>query len=176
MSKELTVCEERIFRELHAEVNLKLCNFLYYKFGDLEKSRDFAQEAFLRLWDNCQKVLLTKAKSYLYTVASRLFLDDLAHQKVKLKFQYRSTNKEANYESNPEFLYRQEEFKERLENALSTLNENQRTIFLMSRIDKMKNKEIAATLEISIKTVEKHVANSLKLLKNNLDELKNTKI
>ena len=46
----------------------------------------------------------------------------------------------------------------------------------MSRIDKMKNQEIADALELSIKTVEKHITSALKSLKENLDELTSFKI
>ena len=79
-------------------------------------------------------------------------------------------------EHNPEFLYEGEEFKQRLESAVSGLPEKQRVVFLMSRIDKFKNREIAEIMDISIKTVEKHISTSVKSLKENLDELDNLKI
>ena len=40
-----------------------------------------------------------------------------------------------------------------------------RKIFLMSRIDKMSNKEIAAALDLSVRTVEKHIELALKDLR-----------
>ena len=93
-----------------------------------------------------------------------------------MKFQYRMSTSESQMENNPEYVYRESEFKGRLEAAISELSEHQRTVFLMSRIDKMKNREIAETLDISIKTVEKHVSNSLKFLKKELDDVENLKI
>ncbi|MEQ6118676.1 sigma-70 family RNA polymerase sigma factor [Reichenbachiella sp. MALMAid0571] len=171
-----SVCEEQVFNDVHSSHVVTLRNFLYYKLGDLEKAKDYTQEAFVRLWDNCSKVSLDKVKSYLFTIANRLFLDDTDHQKVALKFQIRSGVSESQQENNPEFLYRQEEFKIRLEEAVSNLPEKQRVVFLMSRIDKIKNKEIAKELNLSIKTVEKHISNSLKTLKANLDELNGLKI
>ncbi|MEL7146603.1 MAG: sigma-70 family RNA polymerase sigma factor [Bacteroidota bacterium] len=171
-----SICEEAVFHQIHKDLAVSLRNFLYYKFGDIEKSRDFVQEAFVRLWKNCSKVGSDKAKSYLYTIANRLFLDDVGHQKVQLKFQKRMQTTESQMETNPEFVYRQKEFKKRLEQAISSLSEQQRSVFLMSRIDKMKNREIAVALDLSIKTVEKHVSNALKLLKGELEDLKNIKI
>ena len=79
-------------------------------------------------------------------------------------------------ETNPEYIYQHDEFKERLELAVSELPDKQRAVFLLSRIDKMKNKEIAETLDISLKTVEKHIASSLQNLKGKLDELTNSKL
>ena len=174
MSK--SVCEEKVFNEVHNQHVVGLRNLLFYKLGDLERAKDFTQEAFVRLWNNCSKVSLEKVKSYLFTIANRLFLDDTHHQKVVLKFQQRSGLSESQLEHNPEFLYRQEEFKTRLEEAVSDLPEKQRVVFLMSRIDKRKNREIAEELDLSIKTVEKHIATSLRSLKESLDELSDLKI
>lgn len=174
MSK--SVCEKEVFSEIHKRYANSLRNFLYYKLGDLEKAKDLTQESFLKLWNNCSKVSLDKVKSYLYTIANRIFLDDINHQKVILKFQHRSGISERQMEHNPEYLYRQSEFKVKLEEAVSSLSEKQRVVFLMSRIDKVKNKEIAEGLDISIKTVEKHIANALKSLKEKMDELEGLKI
>ncbi|MEO9474880.1 MAG: sigma-70 family RNA polymerase sigma factor [Cyclobacteriaceae bacterium] len=174
MSK--SVCEEKVFNELHETHVVALRNFLFYKLGDLEKARDFSQEAFIRLWNNCSKVVFDKAKSYLFTIANRLFLDETDHRKVVLKFQHRTDLSESQMDHNPEFVYRQEEFKERLEEAVSGLPEKQRVVFLLSRIDKMKNREIAEHLDVSIKTVEKHIASSLSTLRETLDELKDMKL
>lgn len=171
-----SVCEEQSFSRLHQSHAIPLRNFLFYRFGSLEKAKDCAQEAFIRLWNNCSKVAFDKAKSFLFTTANRLFLDDAAHQKVVLKFEKRSDTKEAQSESNPEFLYQVDEFKEQLEAVVSNLPEKQRVVFLMSRIDKMKNQEIADALDISVKTVEKHITSSLKSIRAELDEINNFSI
>ncbi|WP_425392983.1 RNA polymerase sigma factor [Ekhidna sp.] len=170
------LCEEQVFHQEYTSHELKIRNFLFYKLGDLEKARDFTQEAFIRLWDNCAKVALDKVKGFLFTTANRLFLDHYDHQKVVLKFEYRMDRSEDQMEQNPEFLYEEGEFKERLETAVSTLPEKQRVVFLMSRIDKYKNREIAELMDISIKTVEKHISTAVKTLKDNLDELSNLKV
>ncbi len=146
-------------------------NFLFYRLGSLEQARDFTQEAFVRLWNNCAKVATEKARSFLFTTANRLFLDEADHRKVVLKFQQRSGVTESRMESNPEYLYRHREFKEQLEAAISSLPEKQRVVFLMSRIDKCPNKEIADMLDISVKAVEKHITSALKALKTSMDEL-----
>ncbi|MFY0608435.1 MAG: sigma-70 family RNA polymerase sigma factor [Cyclobacteriaceae bacterium] len=171
-----SLCEERTYQEVHTSHAKNLQNFLFYKCGDLEQAKDFAQECFIRLWNNCSKVSFDKVKSYLFTIGNRLFLDSYDHQKVVLKFEYRQNSSEAQLESNPEFIYRHDEFKGQLEGAISSLPEKQRTVFLLSRIDKMKNREIADTLDISIKMVEKHISSSLKNLREQLDQLNHAKI
>ena len=176
MSEKQSICEEQVFHQVFSENEIALRNFLFYKLGDLEKARDFAQESFIRLWNNCSKVVFEKVKGFLFTTANRLFLDHYDHQKVVLKFEYRSDSTQARMEQNPEFLDQEGEFKERLERAVSDLPEKQRMVFLMSRIDKLKNREIADAMDISIKTVEKHISTAIKSLRETLDELDNLKV
>ena len=58
-----------------------------------------------------------------------------------------------------------EEFRQQLMGIIAALPESQRTVFLMSRIDKMTYAQIADTLEISVKAVEKRMHKALKSLK-----------
>jgi len=41
----------------------------------MQLSEDVAQDAFVKLWENCGKVTREKAKSYLFTIANNLFLN-----------------------------------------------------------------------------------------------------
>ncbi|NQY05199.1 MAG: hypothetical protein HRT68_03080 [Flavobacteriaceae bacterium] len=76
----------------------------------------------------------------------------------------------------PEYLAVQNEFKEKLENAIASLAEKQRVVFLMNRIDKKKFNEIAEELEFSAKTDEKRMSAALKALKENVQKFKKFKI
>jgi len=164
-----SLCEESFFEEVYVENNQRLINYLYYSFGDLEKAKNFTQDSFIKLWNNCSKIAMEKARAFLYTTAKRLFLDDYDHQKVKLKFQDRAKAKNETPEQADDMV-RTEEFKDALEQAISSLPEKQRIVFLMNRIDKMKYAEISASLDISIKTVEKHVSQALIKVRESLKE------
>jgi len=73
------------------------------------------QDAFGKLWENCAKVVAAKAKSFLFTVANNLFLNQVEHRKVVLKFENRGHSQQSNI--TPQFLLEEAEFKKRLENA-----------------------------------------------------------
>lgn len=163
------LCDSSTFEKVFNSTNEKLVNFLYYKFGDLEKSKNFAQDAFIKLWNNCKDVSFDKAVGFLYTTSKRLFLDEFAHAKVALKFVDRAKAAKPEMESTDDQV-REGEFKEALEAAISNLPEKQRMVFLMNRIDKMKYAEIAASLDISVKTVEKHMSQSLIKIKEGISE------
>jgi RNA polymerase sigma factor (sigma-70 family) len=174
VEKPDSVCEENNYRQLHVAYATKLRNFIYYKNGNLEQAEDIVQESYIRLWENCKTLVLEKAKSFLYTVAQRIFIDGVRHDKVHLNF-VKDSNPNR-YQEDPEFIFRENEFKERLEKAISELSEKQREVFLMNRIDKMTYEEIATVLDLSVKAVEKRMHLALHELKDKLKELKSHKI
>lgn len=154
------VCPEAVFQRLFFEQAEPLRNFLYYKCGEEALAEDLMQEAFLRLWERCRNVSFEKAKSFLFTVANNLLLDRFKHQKVILKFQADPGNKKPSVHD-PHFLLEEEEFKKQLEDLINSMPEKSRTVFLMNRIDKMTYAEIAKSLSISVKAVEKRMNKAL---------------
>ena len=171
MTKQLheNICEERIFSSIFNKHSKDLHNFLYYKFGNLLNPKDKVQEAFIKLWQNCSKVSPDKAKSFVFTTANNLMLNEVAHQKVVLKHQQ---IKPKNYTNeNPEFLMQEDEYNDKLQKALANLTEAQRVAFMMNRIEGKRFKEIAELLNISTKAVEKRIYGALKKLREDIKEL-----
>ncbi|NNE77142.1 MAG: sigma-70 family RNA polymerase sigma factor [Pricia sp.] len=160
------VCEEQVFDTIFKVNSKTVFNYIYYKFGNEEKARDAVQEAFLKLWENCAKVSPEKAKSYVYTVANNLYLNVIKAEKVRLKYADKSL-KTTNV--TPEFVLEQSEFKEKLDRALNSLPENQRTAFLLNRIDGKKYAEIAQMESVSVKAIEKRMHLALKTLREQID-------
>ena len=163
MSNQASLCEEAIYTKIFKEYAKTLHNYLYYKTGNLMMTKDLTQEAFTKLWQNCQAVLPDNAKSYVFTIANNLMLNEYKHQKVVLRFQAIPTS-DKSHES-PAFLLEEKELKTQLETAISDLPEKQRVVFLMSRIDKKSYKEIAAILGISKQAVEKRIYKALDTLR-----------
>lgn len=158
-----SVCEEKIFQSIFMDQSERLRNFLYYKSGSLQQAEDLTQDAFSKLWENCAKVTLEKSKSFLFTVANNLFLNQVEHQKVVLKFEKKGHTQKSDL--TPQFLLEEKEFQQKLETAIGNLPEGQRIVFLMNRIDKKKYREIAEELKISVKAVEKRMHKALSELR-----------
>ncbi len=158
-----SICEESTFTAIFKEYSKTLHNYLYYKTGNLTLSKDLTQEAFTRLWKNCQSVMLDSAKGYVFKVANNLLINEYNHQKVVLKFQKEPINSQTN--ESPQYLLEEKELKAALEAAIAALPEKQRVVFLMSRIDRKTYKEIAETLGISKQAVEKRMYNALDALR-----------
>ena len=162
-------CNEKKFSDFFLDNSALLRNYMYYKCGDSELANDIVQDAFLKFWDNCKKVIPGKARSFLFTIANNLFLNEYAKSKVALTF--KSIPKKNSTHETPEYLLEEKEFGEKLQKALSNLTEAQRTAFLMNRIDGKKYKEIAEILGISVKAVEKRIHNALLSLRKEIENI-----
>lgn len=153
------ICDEKVFNELFKLHSKDLYKFLYYKYGSDNNPADLVQEAFIKLWNNCHKVLPEKARSFLFTVANNQMLNELAKKKTVLKY-CNEKLKQPVVES-PHFIMEENEYMVRLQHAIEDLPEGQRVAFLLNRIEGKKHKEIAEMLGISQKAVEKRIYTAL---------------
>ena len=128
------------------------------------------QDAFIKLWENCKKVTSSTARSYLFTVANNLTLNEIKHQKVVLK--YKEVKPRTFTNENPEYLYELEEFSKKYQNALSKLTEDQRVAFTLSKIEGKKHAEIAEFLGVTKKVVEYRIYSAFDVLKEELKGIK----
>jgi RNA polymerase sigma-70 factor (family 1) len=165
------ICEELVFSHFFKANVKSLRNYLYFKFGNEEKANDVTQDSFIKLWENCKNVPLEKAKSYVYTIANNASLNEIAHQKVVLRYAQNNVNKDKTNLS-PEFLIEEDEFKQKLEKAIEKLTEAQRTAFLLHRIEGKKYQEIAVMLDISVKAVEKRIHGALVTLRQEIEQFR----
>ncbi|WGH74903.1 RNA polymerase sigma factor [Tenacibaculum tangerinum] len=172
MSKPLhkTICDKKRFSLLYEKYAQELGNFLYYKYGSTLNPADRVQDAFIKLWENCAKILPEKAKSFLFTVANNLMLNAVKHQKVVFKYQEVKPKDYTN--ESPEFVLRKKEFLKRYEKALSNLKEEERVAFMLNKIDGKTHKEIAEIVGVTKKVAEHRIYSAFKKLKNQLEEFK----
>lgn len=169
MEKELhqDICEDHIFESIYNKYAGELQNYVYYKYGASCAPKDKVQEAFIKLWENCQKILPGSARAFLYKVANNIVLNDLKHQKVVLKYQL---EKPKNYTNeSPEFYMEKEEYFKKYQKALSMLSEEQRVAFLLNKVEGKKHEEIAQALGVTRKVVEYRIYSAFTLLKSELE-------
>ncbi|RED48966.1 RNA polymerase sigma factor [Seonamhaeicola aphaedonensis] len=168
-SETKSVCEKVTYEYLFNTHSKTLYNYIYYKCGDEQQAEDIVQDAFIKLWNNCSKVVFDKAKSFLYTVARNIFLNEVAHKKIVLEHQNTQINKVSN--ETPQFILEEQEFMQKLKTAIANLPEKQREVFLLSRIDKKKYSEIAEITGVSLKAVEKRMSLALVTLRKQFGKI-----
>lgn len=163
------ICEEEYFNELFKLHSKDLFRFLYYKYGEENNPQDLVQEAFIKLWNNCQKIIPEKARSFLFTVANNQMLNDISKRKTVLK--YNQENVKVYTIESPEYILEENEYMNKLQKAIEELSEDQRVTFLLNRIEGKKHQEIAEMLGISRKAVEKRIYTALKILREKVGNI-----
>jgi RNA polymerase sigma-70 factor (ECF subfamily) len=141
---------------------------MLYRSGDEELATDIAQETFMRIWEKQMVIDQKTAKGLLFKIAADLFITRYRKQQVANKFFKTYTPSE--FALAPDEQIHFNELKIAYEKSLSTMPEKQRVVFLMSRIDELTYKEMAETLGLSIKAIEKRMNLALEHLKKNLKD------
>ncbi|WP_439131106.1 RNA polymerase sigma factor [Polaribacter sp.] len=168
MIKDLkNICNSKVFEEVFTNYVKDVKRFMLFKTKDIDLTEDIVQDAFVKLWDECKNVKFETVKNYLFTIANNLFLNIIKHNKVIDKHQKGYVHENSN--ETPEFIFLENEFYDKLQNAIASLTEKQREVFLLSRIEKKKYKEIAVQLNISVKAVEKRMHTALVNLREKID-------
>ncbi len=164
------VCEEKMFSVIYKKYYKDLYHYLYYTFGESLEPSDKAQDAFVKLLNNCKKITPDKAKGFLYKVAKNAMLNEIKHQKVVLKYKIIKPRLYTN--ESPEFVLEEKQFLEKYQTALSKLTEDQRVAFLLNKAEGKKHKEIAEILGVTQKAVENRIYTAYRKLKEEVEGFK----
>ncbi|GKW26080.1 sigma-70 family RNA polymerase sigma factor [Pectobacterium polonicum] len=145
----------------------RLERYLNHKLRDPQAAADLVQESFLRLAQRLeQQDDVDDKKAYLYKTANNLLLDHVRHQQrwqMATGVDDVDTTLDALPDAAPQLdraAIAQQEL-ERLANVLLTLPERTQQIFHLHRFEHMTQAQIAQQLDISLSTVEKHLAMAL---------------
>ena len=138
-----------------------------------QDAKDIMQNIFLTLYEKRNSLKPnTNLNAYLFTLAKSQCLNYLKHLRVVEKYsmtvQAEQQETFINYYAMNTFEPDQmdiESLELLVEEAINHLPEQCRKVFEMSRYDGLKNKEIAQKMGISIKTVEAHISNALRILR-----------
>lgn len=164
---------EKIFRSNHEQIVGFCLQFVY----DEDKARNLAQEVFINLWLNREKIeTLNGIRAFLYTFAKSACLNDIRHRKVVRRYedehlQFKEDDLDRDVLESMDFGSLEfSELEELIRQAINGLSDKCRRVFMMSRFDGKMNKEIADELNISVKAVEANMTRALKTLRIKLTD------
>lgn len=163
------ICTESVFTRFFNKNFYALRNYLYFKFGNDALADDMAQDAFVKLWQHCSEV--RHPKSFLYRAANNATLNQVAFQKVQLKYAANNPQNELDH-AHPEYLIEEQEFRVKFEKAIAGLTQAQRVALLLNRVEGKKYREIADLLGISMKAVEKRIHGALVSMREQIDNFR----
>lgn len=138
---------------------------------DRMEAEEIVQDFFVRLWQRHQQLIPTDSlKSYLFLSVKNGCLNYLKHKKVEEKYIRQMAELSNQHLAYDPDLYIASELQEKVKNVIGLLPEKCREIFIMSRIQGLKNEEIADNLNISKRTVETQISKALKVLRLELKD------
>lgn len=147
-----------------------MCNYACQFLKDSELAEETVQDMFVKIWEKRTSLNIeTSVKHYFFRSIRNLCLNQIQHEKIKK--QYASKVLESSYQDiDPEHFYLEVDLIQRIEKSIEALPPRRKEIFRLSREKGLKYKEIADTLNISIKTVEAQMGLALKHLRHELKD------
>jgi RNA polymerase sigma-70 factor (family 1) len=155
---------EALFKENHAHC----LAFATHYTGDPHVGEEIVQQVFLRLWEKRDTITITgPVKAYLFSAIRNTAISQWRKDSVR-------SEKETSYSGGRDAIIQAGEEVRELEQlylqTLELLPERCREVFILSRQQNLKYTEIAAAMNISVKTVENQMGKALKILHKELKE------
>ncbi|RFM36209.1 RNA polymerase sigma-70 factor [Chitinophaga silvisoli] len=154
---------ESVFHEYHEKIYLYILN----KTQSPYLAEETTQLTFIKLWQ--YRSSLTEDYTLftqIFRMARTTLIDLLRKQDKRQSLQTKSPDKTTLME-HASVLDKMaaEELQKKLNHAIDTMPPVRKQVFTMSRMQHMSTKEIADTLGLSVKTVEGHITQALKQLR-----------
>jgi RNA polymerase sigma-70 factor (ECF subfamily) len=163
LTAAIKAADHAAFKALYYRYFEALFRFLYRQTNNEELAKDLLQEVFSRIWKSRENLDPQQPiKPYLYRIGHNLVID---YRRKHHPFD----SLEAHPEIDPSYAADESfELHDKIQAAIDHLPEPVRLVFTMNRFDGIKYAEIAATLNISVKTVEARMSKALTILRETL--------
>ena len=156
------------FKTIFNRYYQNLCIFASQILKNNNQAEEIVQDLFVKMWEKKETLnITTSVKNYLYRSVRNSCYNFIGHNKIKLRFQQKVTEN-AKFHSIPDNNYIEIGLFEKIDEAINSLPEKRKEIFLLSREEGLKYREIAEQLNISIKTVETQMGLAIKHLRQKL--------
>lgn len=156
-----------LFKSHYAELVLYAMRFVQ----DLDNAEEIVQDIFFNLWENRKNTTIKLSlKSYLYRAVKNTCLNLLKHQKVEERYREYFSRELQHDELNADNWMVETELSDKITAAIEKLPPERKKVFVLSRFEELKYREIAEKLNLSIKTVENQMGKALKFLREELKD------
>lgn len=162
---QLNAGNERAFETIYNNYYRSLVVYAFNLSKRQDIAEDIVQNVLSKIWVKRKELSIgTSLKSYLYRAVYNGFVSEYQKQSKEnqLHSELKSNYLDEIFAQNEDV---QEERMKLLKEALDQLPKKCKQVFLMSKIQGYKYREIAELLDISEKTVEKHISNGYATIK-----------
>ncbi len=152
-----------IFDKYYAQ----LCDFSLMMIGNKQLAEEVVADVLANIWIKKNTIEISHSlKAYLFKSTRNMTISYIRKIKSNTVNIDDSIQFQPTTDSNPENDIIQKENIASIENILSIIPDKSRIIFKMHRFEKLKYQEISQILDVSIKTVEKHMGKAIKIMRN----------
>lgn len=156
---------ENVFRSHYED----LCAIANRYLEDLDAAEEIVQSVFVKFWEGRKDIQIQSSiKGYLVTAVRNNCLNQLKHINIREEFK---AHNQREIDSNHIMVDEEveaTELEEKIRASINELPEARKKIFMLSRYEGLKYKEIAEKMGISIKTVENQMGSAIKQLRTDL--------
>lgn len=166
LQEKVSAHGEKAFEILFDRYWKRLYAYAFRIYADEKICEDIVQEVFINLWEKTDLQQIKNLEGYLF----RAVKYGIANHIRDLKFTTVHEDVLENMPTSPR-VERQldyHEFEQLIKQEINKLPPRCRKVFMLSRFEDLSNSEIAQKLNISIRTVEKHISDALNHLRSNL--------
>ena len=166
------------FDDIYIEYYQRCFLFTKSYLHDEMQSKDIASEAMITLWSTMKTEEVKNIRAFLMTVVKNQALNYLRNEHLRMEARENILDDEL-YEldfrissldsSDPNQLF-SEEIIAIVNHTLNELPEKTRRAFMMSRYENKSMKEIAESLNVTVKGVDYHIGKALQALRKNLKD------
>jgi len=155
------------YAEIFKLYSNKVYRLAVHYFHNEDDAEEIVQEVFLKIWIKRKSIKSPEAfSSFLYTTAKNMIFDSFKKEvRHKAYTEYLSKSNFHQQTENTEETVFYNDLEKIYTELLEELPAKRKEVFTLSRREGYSNQEIAEKMNISIKTVEEHIYQSLKFLK-----------
>jgi len=159
--------DEKAFDAIFWKYNSRVFHFIHSLLYDKTLAEDLTQNVFLKIWERHQDIKPEEGfEAYLFTIARNMVYKET--EKRLLSERFLDSIKQTDADKHFEIDVDTESLKEYIDELVELLPSSRKKIYLMSRKQHLTNKEIAAQLSLSEKTVETQLYRALHFLRSKL--------
>jgi RNA polymerase sigma-70 factor (ECF subfamily) len=159
---------EKLFEESFNKFFDPLHRYAFTILKNSDQASDAVQSVFIKWWEAKTAIAnLDEIRKYLFTAVYRSSLNVIRNEKVK-QLHVVTYSQEQESETKFHDSAELEELDMQIKLAIESLPPQCRTIFYKSRFEEKKYAEIAADMNLSVKTIEVQMGKALKLLREKL--------
>ena len=170
--------EKVIFETIYHEFKVMVFNLALNYLQNIEDAEEVTQDVFVKVYHSLSQFQQKSShKTWIYRITINQCLDFTKKKNSRKRLYFfgkKSENKREYLNTStfehPGILLENQEAAAQLFSVINTLTENQKTAFLLSKLDGMSNPEIAEIMELSISAVESLIFRAKASLQEKLEK------